>query len=112
MTVSDNIHRAFGGALRRARKQQGWTQEQLAERSDLSYKCLGEIERGTGNPTLDTMARLAGALDVSLSGLLALSVNAVDDHATLQDLQIVRDAVTTLEAVVQRLMARASPLRF
>jgi transcriptional regulator with XRE-family HTH domain len=46
------------------------TQEQLAERSGLSYKFIGEIERGTANPTVATLERLATALGVEVWALV------------------------------------------
>ena len=40
------------------------SQEQLAAKAGLSYKFVGEVERGTGNPTVDTLAALSDALGV------------------------------------------------
>jgi transcriptional regulator with XRE-family HTH domain len=42
------------------------TQEQVAERAGLSYKFVGEIERGTGNPTLDTLRKLSAAFAIDV----------------------------------------------
>jgi transcriptional regulator with XRE-family HTH domain len=60
----------LGAALRAVRERQRLTQEELAERSGLSYKFIGEIERGVGNPTVGTLDRLAEALGVPVSSLL------------------------------------------
>jgi transcriptional regulator with XRE-family HTH domain len=46
------------------------SQEQLAAKAGLSYKFVGEIERATGNPTVDTLAALADALGVDATHLL------------------------------------------
>ncbi len=48
------------------------TQEQLGERAGVTGKLVGQIERGTGNPTLEVIAGLAAALDVELSALMLL----------------------------------------
>lgn len=53
--------------LRRAR---GLTQEQLAERIGVRQPRIAEIERGDANPRLDTLAKLARALGVTVSALL------------------------------------------
>jgi transcriptional regulator with XRE-family HTH domain len=45
------------------------SQEGLAARSGLSYKFIGEVERGTGNPTVDTLAALADALETDIAEL-------------------------------------------
>lgn len=62
----------FGAALRAARIRKQLTQEQLAERSGLTAKSIGQIERGAGNPRLDSIARLAGALQIAASDLFEL----------------------------------------
>ena len=41
----------------------------LQERADLHRTCVGEIERGERNPSIDVMDRLAQGLSVSLSEL-------------------------------------------
>lgn len=61
----------FGRAVRRFREGYGWSQELLAEKADLNRSYLGEVERGQAVPSLATAAKLAGALEVSLSGLLS-----------------------------------------
>jgi len=42
----------------------------LAEKSGLSRAMVSYVERGIRNPTLDTLLRIAIALDVDLSQLL------------------------------------------
>ncbi len=47
------------------------TQAQLAERIGVRQPRIAEIERGDANPRLDTLARLAAALQVPVGALLA-----------------------------------------
>ncbi|MDQ8022081.1 MAG: helix-turn-helix transcriptional regulator [Moraxellaceae bacterium] len=61
----------FGRVVRQSREAQGWSQEQLAERADLNRSYIGEIERGDAMPSLATLAKLATALGVTLSALMA-----------------------------------------
>jgi transcriptional regulator with XRE-family HTH domain len=70
--MSGLIHN-FGTAVRYFRDQQGWSQELLAEKADLNRSYLGEVERGRVIPSLATAGKLASALGISLSGLLAHS---------------------------------------
>ena len=49
-------------AVRRLRRAKGWSQEEMAARSQLHRTYIGAIERGEGNITLDTLDRLAEAL--------------------------------------------------
>lgn len=53
------------------RKQQNLTYEMLADRAGIHRTTIGLIERGERTPTLDVALRLAAALDVDLSVLLA-----------------------------------------
>ena len=46
------------------------TQEKLAEKSNLSYKYLGEVERGIVNISLDSLVRIAKALRIRIYDLL------------------------------------------
>jgi len=62
---------SFGIAMRQLREQQGWSQEGLAERSDLNRSYIGELERGQAIPSLLTLKKLALALNLSLANLLA-----------------------------------------
>ena len=61
----------FGAAVRRLRRSKGWSQEMLAGEAALNRSYMGEIERGTVMPSLATAAKLAEALDVSLSQLIS-----------------------------------------
>lgn len=55
---------AFASNLRHVRKARGLTQEDLGLRAGLNRIHVGYIERGLRLPALDTIYRLAGALDV------------------------------------------------
>ncbi len=45
------------------------TQEQLGEKTGISYKFIGEIERGLVNPSLESLASIAAALRVEVKDL-------------------------------------------
>lgn len=61
----------FPAVVRQLRKERGWSQERLAEHADLNRSYLGEIERGAVTPSLVTLDKLAVALKLSPSTLLA-----------------------------------------
>jgi ribosome-binding protein aMBF1 (putative translation factor) len=61
----------FGRAVRRHREARGWSQELLAGEAALNRSYLGEIERAAAMPSLATAAKLAAALELSLSELIA-----------------------------------------
>lgn len=64
---------AIGRAVRSLREQQGLSQEELAARSKMHRTYVGGIERGERNPTVTVLYRLAAALQVSGSALLAVA---------------------------------------
>lgn len=53
------------------RETRGLTQQQLAGAARMKQPRIAEIERGNGNPTLMTIARIAHALGVTAERLLA-----------------------------------------
>ncbi|AHI00834.1 hypothetical protein GCM10010174_15410 [Kutzneria viridogrisea] len=62
--------------LARLRAAAGLTQEELAERSGLSARGIGNLERGTGRPRMLTMERLAAGLVLNAAGYEELSAAA------------------------------------
>lgn len=63
--VSDQM--ALGHDLAAARLAAHLTQPQLAATSGIQQADISRIERGLGNPTRDTLLKLAGALDTRLT---------------------------------------------
>jgi transcriptional regulator with XRE-family HTH domain len=61
----------FGANLARERKAAGLSQEQLGFRADLHRTEIGMLERGIRLPRIDTVAKLAGALEIAPGNLLA-----------------------------------------
>lgn len=59
-----------GNNIRTSRTDAGLTLEQLAEKAELSWPYLSEVERGRKNISLDKLAGLARALNVTLSRLV------------------------------------------
>lgn len=49
-----------------ARKENGMTQKELAEATGISQADISRLERGTGNPSLKTLQRVARALHMTL----------------------------------------------
>ena len=62
--------KAFAAVLRKHRKEKGFTQEALAEKSDIASKMVSLIERGQRNPSLNVADSIAQGLGVSLSEMI------------------------------------------
>ena len=50
----------------RERTKRGWTQTQLAKAVGSRQPVISRLERGEGNPSLQTLHKIANALDLSL----------------------------------------------
>jgi XRE family aerobic/anaerobic benzoate catabolism transcriptional regulator len=70
MAHGDELLSQVGSRIRGLRRDRGWTRKELAERASLSERFLALVERGQGNPSLKSVAAIAGALDTSPSALL------------------------------------------
>jgi transcriptional regulator with XRE-family HTH domain len=63
--------RALGAALRKRRKALGLTLAGVAGASGVSLGYVSQVERGANSPSLETLGRLAAALGVRASVLVA-----------------------------------------
>lgn len=61
----------FARNLRRVRQERGLSQEKLADLARLHRTYIGSVERAERNVSIDNMERLAEALGVSLTELVA-----------------------------------------
>ncbi len=62
---------ALGSAIRAARKERGYTQEAFAAEADIDRSYYGAVERGEFNLTVDTIAKIAAGLKLTVSELFA-----------------------------------------
>jgi transcriptional regulator with XRE-family HTH domain len=70
--ITTDMHRRFCANMRRRRLEINMTQQQLADKLGVAQPGIAAIEAGRASPTLDTVARVAEALDMSPEWLLAL----------------------------------------
>lgn len=66
------ITKNIGKNIKRIRKDSGLTQEKLAEKAELDYRSIGATERGERNLSLESLVRVARALNVNLDTLLPI----------------------------------------
>lgn len=71
MAERSQAHLALGRALRELRVGRGISQERLAQLSGMDRTYVGGIERGERNPSYANLRRLAIALELPPSRLLA-----------------------------------------
>ncbi|HEY9240146.1 MAG TPA: helix-turn-helix transcriptional regulator [Burkholderiaceae bacterium] len=66
----DDLIQIFGIAVRQLREARSWSQEELAERSNLNRSYVGEVERGRVIASILTAQKLARALEIDIASLL------------------------------------------
>lgn len=57
----------IGTTIREYRKQKGWTQKYLSQKSGVNESSIKQYELGTRNPKPDTLAKIAAAFEVDLA---------------------------------------------
>jgi transcriptional regulator with XRE-family HTH domain len=57
--------------MKQCRKTRGVSQERLALDAEVDRTVVSKIERCVGNPSLDTLLKLANRLDTTVSALIA-----------------------------------------
>jgi transcriptional regulator with XRE-family HTH domain len=61
---------AIGDKIQTLRKQQGWSQQQLAKKIGTSGPIVGRYERGEMTPSVEVAKKLADTFDVTLDYLV------------------------------------------
>src|SRR5437867_3173831 len=69
--VSDTLTASLASALEAARKARGLSVSALADVAGVSRAMIAKVERGDAQPTAVLLARLANALGMTLSELVA-----------------------------------------
>ena len=64
-----DIAKIIGQRIRNYRTQKGLSQEKLAEFAGCHPTYIGQLERGEKNATLESVEKIASAMDISLSEL-------------------------------------------
>ena len=70
---NNGIVNKIGLKIKLLRNKIGYSQEELAERANLSATALGAIERGVSVAGIDTLDRIASALEIELKELVDVS---------------------------------------
>jgi transcriptional regulator with XRE-family HTH domain len=71
--VATDLAPTVGKNLRRLRTERGLSLEKLAQASGVSRAMLGQVELGQSAPTINVLWKIAHALDVPFSSLIASS---------------------------------------
>ncbi len=98
----------FAKSLRQWRTRRGLSQEELAERADLHRTYISDVERGARNLSLESINKLAAALEVSLPTLFSTveSPGASPDnvnftHSSFANILLVEDNPDDIEMTLR-----------
>lgn len=69
----ENLRKLFAKKIWTLRTLNNLTQEEIGARSGISYKYIGEIERGEVNPSLDVLGKIAQGFNTTLKDLMDFS---------------------------------------
>ncbi len=102
----------IGKRIRKYRKAKGLSQEQLAEKVDISVTHMSHIETGNTKLSLPVFVRLAKALDIQTDDMLSDEVSgkarAMDDlfdilqSCTAEEARIITDIVRSTKAAFDK----------
>ena len=79
--VRSRMKTLLGQRIREQRKIKNWTMEQFSEKVGLSPNYIGEMERGTKVPSLETFIKIVEAFDISADVLIRDSVTSASHVA-------------------------------
>jgi CheY-like chemotaxis protein len=105
----DDVKKPFGAAVRAWRKHLGISQEELAGRAELHRTYVCDVERGTRNVSLESIEKLARALEIPLATLFSYAeVPSAEPLARLRarglvDILFVEDSPEDVDLAMQTL---------
>src|SRR5581483_9042991 len=97
-----NLKQHFGASVRARRLRLGLSQETLAERAQLHRTYVTDVERGARNISLESISRLARALELPISSLFTESRSYRNTHGSGEptphvDILLVEDDPSDIE---------------
>ena len=105
------LARRIGDAIRRYRRQQGWSQAELAEEADVSVDHIGLLERGLRLPAVPLLVGLSDLFAVPLDSLVSgdQPEELVQTVALLQNLPVAQ--LATVRKMLRGLLAEDTSRR-
>ncbi len=106
-------YQAIGVRIRRFRKEQGLTQQVLAELTSQEPSNISHIERGTTKLSLPTIVKIANALGITVDELLCDSLTSARTTYELEVVKLLSDCShRELRIITGTIRALKEQLRF
>lgn len=74
----------IGSKISTLRKQKNWSQGDLAQKIDASREIIGKYERNENLPSIEMVAKMAKAFEVTVDFLIGEGENATFDKETVE----------------------------
>src|SRR5215813_12842609 len=104
MMLDKDLAAQLGRRIRVLRTALSLTQQELSERADISISFLSMAERGERLPHVNTLARVADKLGISISRLFQGVMEPVNNRQVLDPLVIYLEKVGATSADVEHLL--------
>lgn len=98
-------NKKFGQFILELRKEKGWTQQELAEKLNVTDKAVSKWERGVGFPDIKMIEPLAGVFNVSILEIMR-SERAEDISVSMANASEAINNVIDVAAVQRKLERR------
>lgn len=90
----------FSDRLKEARKNAGLTQAQLSEKLGITAQSYSQYETGKRNPKMETLQKIAAALNIKLSELVPISDTLDWAVEKIEENRIIRE-YSALDAAIK-----------
>ncbi len=90
----------LGMAIKTQRASLGISQEELAHRAGLHRTYVSDLERGARNPSIESIEKLAGALQVSVSNLFEGAGNGSSSRQ-MEEILLVQDNTRDVDLTIR-----------
>jgi transcriptional regulator with XRE-family HTH domain len=94
------IREIFARNLKKHRRECGYSQEQLAEKADVSTHYIAMLEIARSFPSADALERIAGALSLEAYELLLVPLSPKEELEELRR-TILAEVKETIETVIE-----------
>ena len=96
-----DIAKVFGDRIRNLRNERDWNQEELAHRANIHQTYVGQIERGEKSPTIETIEKIAYALETSMENLFKY-IEPSSESKDNSTLSLIMNKLSTLKVEDQK----------
>lgn len=102
--MTPNPKKALSLKIKAFRKINGLTQEELAERCNVSWRTISNLERGAVIPNLDLVCNLSKHLNISLDDLLNNKIQTNKSLARLKkESEVIEEVMQTNDNLLEHL---------